>query len=145
MTTKAPTSPPIGGELDASRVGHLPALLRDLADVVGLTVALRLAGEKGGTRVYVPASASPDHPLAAIVGIEGLRFLADRYGGTLVEVPLGPHANFGLRFRRERIRALLVAGGSEAQIARAVGCHVRTVRKVRAATCRDDPRQPRLF
>ncbi len=55
--------------------------LRDLAMVIGPAAAQRLAEALGGVeKQYVPQIARTDHPLAAIIGAEGLRALVAEHG-----------------------------------------------------------------
>lgn len=65
----------------------LPRSVRELAAEVGLPVALRLVAACGGTTVYVPRKAGPNHPLAARIGAAGLAALAAGRGGEPLDVP----------------------------------------------------------
>jgi len=108
----------------------LPALLRDLADALGLPAALRLASEFGGDKLYLPAEADPEHQIAKRCGIDVLRWLLDTYrGGEAVLVPLGPLSPYNKRIAY--IRNALIAGEKGSTIIRAAGCHERTVRRHR--------------
>lgn len=139
----APLGEPAGPGAE-SGADALPDLLADLVDLVGAPAAAALARDFGGVRLYLPSQARlrADHPLVRSVGAEAARRIVDRFGGGPLEVPLGPHARTAALARA--IRQRLLAGQSEAQIARACGVHIRTVRRHRAAL-RTDPRQLSLF
>lgn len=115
----------------------LPGILGELAQAGHLGAALTLAREWGGTRRYIPADPRPGMELVALVGIEAAGVLAGLRGGEAVDVPRA----VGLGSKKS---AVLRATGSQRDIARAVGCTDRYVRKVRAA-CADDPDQGSLF
>ena len=112
---------------------RLPGILQEIAEAAGLEAALEIARAKGGTIAYFPARPGPRHWLSAAVGHDKARAigraLAPGQSGIELLVPMGPSASQAARWRR--MRELIDAGGSAAQIARAVGCHSRTVKKHR--------------
>lgn len=126
----------------------LPALLRAMADAFDLDTALRFARLYGGTYLYLPREASPDHPLAQEFGLPLLRWLlTTKHGGaqTRIVVPRGPDED---RAMREAAVAQLTADGLNAsQIARRLKVHVRTVHNARARihAATMAARQGRLF
>lgn len=75
------------------------SVLDDLSPVVGFTATLALAAWWADRNLYVPASARPDHPLAAVIGLPALRALVAEFGGQTLAIPADVQA---LRFRRDR-------------------------------------------
>lgn len=101
------------------------AVLDELIESVGETVALKLVETFGGARVYIPHNPDATSPLAIEIGPEAAMKLARVYGGERVELPK-PTA------RRARILELRTAGVSVDTIARQLGCTRRRVFQVLA-------------
>lgn len=78
---------------------HMPQALAELADVIGADVALELASRFGGRRVYIPMSATPDHPLAETLGLEAMSALVEYLGSGEFMVPSAKQLE---RFARDR-------------------------------------------
>lgn len=120
-----------------------PALatsLQRLAAILGPVKAQRLAEALGGVeQQYIPKIAVPGHPLAKIVGDDGLAALIAAFGGEYLDIPRGA----GLGAVQARVIAALDGGASARQAALAVRCTQRYVRKVREKT-RPDPAEPAL-
>lgn len=114
----------------------LPRTLEEIADVVGEAAALRLALKCGGTRVYVPHRPRKGLVLVDIVGLPAARALAAHYAGERLEIPRAHR----LRSKRARI---VREQGSNAEVARRLGCTERWVRAVRNDP--DHRPQPTLF
>ncbi|QPC44608.1 helix-turn-helix domain-containing protein [Kaustia mangrovi] len=128
--------------------GWLPSILAEIAETAGLEAALKLAAERGGTEVYIPAACSDDHWLAACVGREAAdricRHFASGHGGISLRLPLGPQGSIA-EMRRIADR-MIAEGRPTSEIARAVGYTSRTVERRRARLrSRHDPRQGSLF
>jgi len=84
---------------------HLPALLSEIAEVVGealkdrkagVEAALKLAQAKGGQRVHIPAQARADHWLAQTLGQRAADAICAHYRvgeegerGAELDIPLG--------------------------------------------------------
>jgi len=107
----------------------LPELLQRVADVAGAVVAYKFAEAFGGTKIYLPATVQEDSKLARAVGAAAAEKIVKEVGSGHILVPLGPHATH-TRVRRA-IRQQLKAGLSTARVARQLGCHERTVERVR--------------
>ena len=127
----------------------LPQVLADIAMIAGEEAARRVAGAVGGTQVYIPPQPGPDHWLAKLVGLEAARRIADHFTAGVglsarIDVPLG---DSGLMAAQQaRCDAMLLAGRSERDIARALGYTIRGVRKRRARLKQlRDNRQGDLF
>jgi len=131
--------------LRGSLMEGLPPVLADLAEIIGLGAALRLAEAYGGTEIYVPRTPGPDHPVAQVIGLEAARRLGEYLGtptsGGRIEVPKGDALS---RSRRNRaIVAAVVQGASKQQVARQHGLTTRWVRRL--CNGDTDDRQPDLF
>lgn len=103
----------------------LPGVLGEFAAVAGRAAALRLAADFGGTEVYVPREVDAGHPLAKSLGLAAARKLVECFGHGRLLVPLGPFAT-GAR-RRQAIVRMLAERRPAREIARRLGCHIRTV------------------
>lgn len=124
---------------DTATLDLLPGVLREVAEAAGLAAALRLAGEFGGTEIWVPETLTPDHRLAKALGRDAAGAVVRLYGRGHLLVPLGPLADAG-RKRRE-IMAMIEKGRPASEIARALRCHVRTVYRTKSRSAAGDTRQ----
>lgn len=111
----------------------------ELADVVGAAAAALLCRDLAGWTFYVPRpeAIGPDHRLARIIGLAAARSLAQVYGTTNIEFPVSAA-------KRRRVLDLKAAGLDNREIARALWCTDRFVRKVLADEA-GDTRQLQLF
>lgn len=115
----------------AATIEHDPAagltgVLAELAERMGSAAgALRLAAEYGGQEVYVPKDPVANHIIARRCGLDVLIALSAIRASERVTIPLGATH----RLKKNRIVAM---AGSNAQVARAVGCTKRFVEIVRA-------------
>lgn len=110
----------------------LPNLLAEIAAIAGLKSALAIARAKGGARAYFPSHPGPGHWLSHLVGLDTARkigeHLATGQGGVELEVPLGPILS--QRARWQKMQDMRAQGYSKPRIARALGCHEKTVQRV---------------
>ena len=104
-----------------------PELLQRVADACGGGVALSLAASYGGRELYVPHPDAIDeaHPLALTLGLATARTVADVLSPGKIVIPMGPTSS--VRRRKAAMRAMRRAGRTNAEQARALGIHVRTV------------------
>lgn len=116
----------------------LPGILGQIADAIGEDGARRLAMALGGRRVSIAKNPGPSNAIAAVVGVEAAKIIANDIGWGEVVLPLGPAS------RPARIKAMLTEGLSHNQIAAAIGCSVRTV-EYHAQQKRQHNGQPDLF
>ncbi|WP_339863225.1 hypothetical protein [Paremcibacter congregatus] len=123
--------------------------LAAIADVIGAGAALRLAHDYGGTEVNIPKFPTQGQKLVDCIGMVATEKLIRHFGTGKVEIPLGPTGNYNqfIRGQSKQINQGLADGKNCVQIARAVGCTVRTVRahKNRSKKDRADRRNPSLF
>lgn len=104
----------------------LPGILQEIAEDLGEEAALRFAARLGGTQIYVRRDEGG--LLRDILGDELAAWLADRYGGEIIIVPM---AKALMRQRhRELILSLSREGLGADEIARRLGCTSRWVREV---------------
>ena len=118
----------------------LPAILQEIADIIGEAGALQIAARFGGTRVYIPATlVDPEaHALFDCVGGDNANKLCAHFGvdgrGQRIDIPL----HVGGTYRQlnasiaERVHKLDEADASSTEIARKVGITQRTVHRHRA-------------
>lgn len=66
---------------------ELPALIRELEELVGLKAALAIVESWGGLPLHVPKTMTPDHPIARAVGLDAAAAIAGRFGGDYMKVP----------------------------------------------------------
>lgn len=126
---------------------ELPELLKELSDLVGLQMALRLAEAKGGQQVYIPHKVSEGHWLADLVGIENARAICAYLtvdAGVHVTIPKGEALT---RARRvASVAKMIDQGMSSNQIAAAANITQRHVFRQKAALKgRLHNQQPSLF
>lgn len=100
-----------------------PRGLAEIARLIGPGPAMRLGEAVGGVETYIPKNATPNHPLARLVGAEALEVLARAFGGQTLVIPRGVHCKL-------KKAAILAASGSRRNVALALGCSARYVRKV---------------
>lgn len=78
----------------------LGPLLARWVRLVGLEHTLRIVRRHGGHPLYVPRMATPDHPMAQLVGFEAWCKLCSEHDGESVDVPKAQAALMDLRNRR---------------------------------------------
>ncbi|WP_210332650.1 helix-turn-helix domain-containing protein [Methylosinus sp. H3A] len=123
---------------------YLPGILREIADVAGLSAALAIADKKGGARTFFPARAPDGHWLPQLVGREAADKICTYFrrrdrtdgverasldAGTYMLIPLGPK-NFYAKARRRAVE-LTAEGWSREEVARRLGIHIRSVQRYR--------------
>jgi hypothetical protein len=128
---------------------ELPGLLAEIAEVAGLDAALMLAERVGGTRVSIPARATPDHWLVELVGRKAADAICDQFrtlsaegreaGARHVVIPRGPAGC--LTKARRRLAEELIAGTSAREAARRAGLSERAAFRMRARM-RDEENSP---
>lgn len=132
----------------------LPAILAEIADLIGEVAAIAIAARKGGTRIYLPARVKPDHWLVEAVGFDKAKilcehFTVDRKRGAFVDIPLYVGGTYRQMIRAiaERVHKLDDDEESSSAIARTLGIHQRTVHRHRSRHRggKRDKRQGRLL
>lgn len=120
------------------RVGDLPMSMIDLAETLGLRLALELIRHFGGQDVKWPSKPKLDHPVIKALGETDGLAVCDYLGGSPLYVP---------HMRRRSIRLdvdrLEASGMDRAAIARVLGVSMRHVRRVANRT--NDPRQTNMM
>ncbi|AWD21598.1 hypothetical protein [Fuscovulum blasticum] len=115
----------------------LPESLIDLAETLGVGVALRLMQEFGGRDLRIPKNPTADHPIIKALGEDDGRAVCHFMADQSVYIP---HARAGAR--RRSVQELSATGRTRGEIARMLGLSERHVRRIANAP---DPRQPDLF
>lgn len=75
-------------------------LLGEWVRDIGLEATLRIVRVHGGHPLYVPRTATPDHPIARLIGLDHLAMLCKRHDGQIVDVPKAHDALMDVRNRR---------------------------------------------
>ena len=124
----------------------LPPRLQEFVRLIGLPATMLLVERFGGLRIYIPATATVDHPFAELIGYDNLVKLAEQYGidGTGDRLLL-PRAERALNaVRNAQIRADYVASKSLRELAAEHHLTERHVSRIVAHTRVSDARQATL-
>lgn len=117
----------------------LPMSLVDVAETLGMRVALGLIQHFGGLEVKFPLVPRAGHPVILALGETDAIALCQFLSGSQIYVP---HARPPKSVRADVAR-MEARGMDRGSIARALGVSIRHVRRV--ANQSDDDRQPDLF
>lgn len=119
--------------------------LAAIAEIIGFGRALRLAHEFGGSAVIIPKHPQAGQRLVDCIGVDAALKMIKNYGPGKIEVPLGPAGSYNqfIRGQAQSISKEINAGKNNVQVARSVGCTVRTVRSHKNG--KSDPNEPSLF
>lgn len=127
----------------------LPAILNEIADLVGEVAALQIAALKGGQRIYIPTRAAETHWLAQAIGGEKAKKLCDHYAGAQVDIPLHVGGTYKQLLRSIAERAHKIDSEenvSSNELSRRLGITRRSVHRHRARhRGRRNKDQGRLF
>lgn len=110
----------------------LPEGLEEIAEAASLDAALKLAEAFGGSMVYLPHKAGPDHWLVRLVGRQDADRICKAFGGDKRNIPFGPGNGVRSSTRRRLVKEL-ESGASPRQAARRSGVTERTAWRVKAA------------
>lgn len=122
------------------RAKDLPDSLVDVAEALGMSVALKLMEHYGGLEVKFPTVPKPDHPILKALGEEDGYAVCRLLSNTSIYVPHGKPR----RSSRAQVLALEAQGLDRAAIARELGISQRHVRRMANAKPAD-PNQLTLF
>lgn len=122
-----------------ARLDDIPASLIDVAETLGMGVAVKLMQVFGGQEVKFPKAPSADHPVIKALGEADGLAICEFLGGCLIYVPHGR----ARKSSRADILKLQAAGHDRRAIARMLGISQRHVR--RQANAEPDTQQPDLF
>jgi hypothetical protein len=101
----------------------------DVAAIIGFSATVRLIQWHGGSNVYVPGTATPDHPLAALMGEPALRALVDEFGDQTVWVP-NDVARADIEVKKS-VAKLVLKGRGSLEISTELGISQRQVQRIR--------------
>ncbi|ANH05002.1 hypothetical protein [Shinella sp. HZN7] len=122
--------------MTAHPLDGVPASLIDVAETLGLRVALKLLQEYAGIEVPVPKHPDETHPFIRALGREDGYALCRMLGGNAIYVPNRKKG------AKSDVLALQAVGKNREEIARILGISQRHVRRV---ANQDKPRQGDLF
>lgn len=128
---------------------ELPGILAEIADLVGVEAALKVAQSHGGTRVTIPPKAQEGHWLTDLLGLEAANQICEGLAvidadGRLTGLQncVIPRGSASLiKTARQKAAAALASGKSAREAARISGLHERTIWRMKS----EDSRQGRLF
>jgi Mor family transcriptional regulator len=109
-------------------IAALPETLKEMACVVTLPAALKIAERFGGTRIYLRRHPGEQCGLARLIGLRAARALGHHYAGEQVEVPRA--AAVRRMFRDREIHAVRARGWAARRIAREYRLTPRQVRRI---------------
>lgn len=112
MTWSPPSAPDGGWPRPPAEVAHL-------VQILGIPATFALVEARGGTRLYVPMTPTPE--LESLIGPEAAYELAKAWGRCMLKVPLA---------RTWRIRVQRARGASYSEIALTMKCTVDSVWRV---------------
>ncbi|HBD91797.1 MAG: hypothetical protein A2092_11995 [Rhodobacteraceae bacterium GWE1_64_9] len=121
-------------------IEDLPASLIDVAETLGLRVALALIQNFGGRELRVPVRPAPDHPLIIALGEQDGFAVCHFLAGQTIYVPLGRAGGL-----RRNAATLDAKGYDRGAIARMLGISQRHVRRLLNDEADQDSRQGSLF
>lgn len=130
----------------------LPALLAEIAEVIGVAATLRLADARGGGRVTIPSRAPEGHWLPGLLGRDAADRLCAHFRtlspegaarGVELDLPRGPTGT--LASARRRMAQSMDAGSSAEAAARSAGMSRRTAYRMKKRGGGDDDKQGRLL
>ena len=133
--------PDAPASLTMHRLEEWPPAMRSVAKAIGVEGALLMVEELGGLEYYIPLSIPEAHPLTELLGATRASKLAISHGGMRLAIPRDVYAHL----KKGRIMSLWEQGHRQREIARAVGCTQRYVRRVvELLPPQVDPRQTRF-
>ena len=92
----------------------LPGSLQEIADVIGLAAAIKLAEQKGGQQVFIPNKLSETHWLIGLMGEDKARDLVAYFTHETGTHILIPKAEVLRRAKKAEMVAALLAEGHSA-------------------------------
>lgn len=70
-----------------AREPNYPGGFQEIKQHIGEEAGAKLAAQYGGTRLYIPATLQPEHPICQLLGQESAQLLANEFGGLTLEIP----------------------------------------------------------
>jgi len=121
---------------------HFPHVIAEIAETAGQDAAWAIASAKGGTTVFIPQKAAPNHWLTQLVGFEAASKICDKFPSARILIPMAAAAQ-----RAARWTEVVESDMSIVDSAKTMGAHQRTVSRRRAQldwTARRNKRQGKL-
>ena len=111
------------------------SVLDYLSSQVGFDAAATVAAWWGGTRLYVPSEADPNHYIGRGAGEPALAALVDEWGGGYVWVSNPLHAAQAARNRH--VAEQVQAGRTDEQIAEELHLTIRRIKQIKQKLAED--------
>ncbi|HUW27575.1 MAG TPA: Mor transcription activator family protein [Sulfuriferula sp.] len=73
--------------LPRARAANYIGVFQDICQLIGEAATAKLVAQYGGTRLYLPVTVKPEHPLCELLGEEIAQKLAGEFSGLSVEIP----------------------------------------------------------
>lgn len=114
---------------DEEIIGLLPKNFIFIAKLIGISKALNLIENYGGTSIFVPnqRALAIHNDIAIVIGLSSFKKLSAQFGGSHIEIPLGTPIITAMRHRMIRE---LAKKESKPKIARKFGLTMRTIRSI---------------
>ncbi|KMK68566.1 helix-turn-helix domain-containing protein [Puniceibacterium sp. IMCC21224] len=122
------------------RLEDIPRSLIDVAETLGMPLALELMSHFGGQQLDFPKAPKPDHKILVAIGEERGRALCQFLRGEKIYIPHARSQSVPLQ-----IAELSGAGLTRNEIAQQLGISERHVRRVANRKGRSDRRQLSFF
>ena len=110
---------------DPANYDTLPAIIRELTDLIGPQPTQAIIALRGGLRLYIPADAHPDHWLIPHIGFEAFAKLVLEYGREYLEIP-----RCAASLRQARYDAIISAAAQGTSVATLAKQHHLTMRRI---------------
>ncbi|GBL46460.1 hypothetical protein SFMTTN_2274 [Sulfuriferula multivorans] len=114
--------------LPRARAVNYIGVFQDVCQLIGEEATAKLVTQYGGTRLYLPATIKPEHPLCQLLGQEIAQKLAGEFSGLSVEIPRG--VKLLIRQRNTLIFADRALGISHRQLALKYRLTERSIREI---------------
>lgn len=114
--------------LSRARSANYPGVFQEVNQLIGEEATAKLVAHHGGTRLYVPGTLKPEHPLCQMLGQQAAQQLTDEFGGMTLEVPRD--VMLQIAQRNDLILADRAAGMTQRQLALKYRLTERTIRNI---------------
>jgi hypothetical protein len=127
-------------------VDQLPGAFRELIRVVGWPHALKIVEHFSGLKLYIPTTATPQHEVAALVGLAPLQALCREYRCDFICVP--KMDKLLMQLKHKMLHDMVASNIDNREIAKTLNYTLRRVEQLKAAVNDGQhatPRHPDFF
>lgn len=115
-----------------ARESNYPGIFHEASQLIGDENTSKLVAQHGGTRLYIPGTLKPEHPLCQMLGQQVAQQLSDEFSGISIEIPRAVMQQIGQR--NALIMSDRAAGMSQRRIALKYQLTERTIRNITNST-----------